>query len=79
VTQGNQVFIQNSYVYKIIKEGTSNIIKEGTSNVVNLFNKQKYSDKQHENLRLNDEFMCNEEKGKQIREAFKEVQTAFTS
>ncbi len=71
VIQGNQVFIENSYVYKIIKEGTSN--------VVNLFNKQKYSDKQHENLRLNDEFMCNEEKGKQIREAFKEVQTAFTS
>lgn len=71
VIQGNQVFIENSYVYKIIKEGTSN--------VVNLFNKQKYSDKQHENLRLNDEFMCNEEKGKQIREAFKEVQTAFPS
>ena len=71
VIQGNQVFIENSYVYKIIKEGTSN--------VVNLFNKQKYSDKQHENLRLNDEFMCNEEKGKQIRETFKEVQTAFPS
>ena len=71
VIQGNQVFIENSYVYKIIKEGTIN--------VVNLFNKQKYSDKQHDNLKLNDEFMCNEEKGKQIRETFKEVQTAFPS
>lgn len=72
VIQGNQVFIENSYVYRILKEGTA-------INVVNLFNKQKYSDKQHENLKLNDEFMCNDEKGKQIREAFKDVQTAFPS
>ena len=71
VIQGNQVFIENSYVYKILIEGTIN--------VVNLFNKQKYSDKQYEYLKLNDEFMCNEEKGKLIREVFKDVQAAFPS
>ena len=71
VIQGNQLLIENSYVYRIVKEGAIN--------VVNLFNKQKYSDKQHEDLKLNDEFICNEEKGKLIREAFKEVRIAFPS
>ncbi len=71
VIRDDQVFIENSYVYKISKEGTINI--------VNLFNKQKYSDKQHEYLKLNDEFMCNDEKSKQIRDTFKDVQTAFPS
>ena len=69
VIQNERFFIEHSFVYRIIKDRIPII--------VNLFNKQKYIDKQQEGLNLDKEFECDEEKGAQIRSIFKKVLEAF--
>lgn len=71
IIQNERFVIETSYVYKLQKDDKQIVL--------NLFNKQKYTDKQQEGLKLGREFECNQEQCNEIRSVFKHIQAAFVS
>lgn len=69
--QNNQFVIENSFIYLVRKETGAMYI--------NLLNKQVLTDKQIANFKMNEEFVCDESKCKQLREIFKSMVEAFSS
>lgn len=71
IIQNERFVIENSYLYRVQKEGSPIVL--------NLFNKQKYTDKQQEGVKLGDEFECSKEQSDIIRYVFKHIKTSFYS
>ena len=71
IIQNERFVIENSYIYRLQLDGSPIVL--------NLFNKQKYTDKQQEGLKLGDEFKCSKEQGNIIRSVFKHIEASFNS
>lgn len=69
VIQNERFVIENSYIYRLRKDGKQIVL--------NLFNKQIYTDKQQEGLKLGEEFECNQEQCDFIRSVFKHIKASY--
>lgn len=71
IIQNERFLIENSYIYRLHIDGSPIVL--------NLFSKQKYTDKQQEGLKLGDEFECSKEQSDIIRSVFKHIKASFNS